>query len=67
MEEQVVSVGFEDVFDVVCPHCFTRVELYVDPTSVGSFVEDCAVCCRPWEVAVGRDDQGIPHLDISRA
>ena len=37
MEEQVVSVGFEDVFDVVCPHCFTRVELYVDPTSVGSF------------------------------
>ena len=67
MEEDVVSVGVEDVVQVICPHCFSTVALYVDPTSVGSLVEDCEVCCRPWEIAVGRDEQGMPHLDVGRA
>ena len=37
-----------------CPYCGKTVELYVD---VGggqhqTYVEDCPVCCRPWEVEV---------------
>lgn len=42
----------------ICPYCGEPVELYIDPDG-GSrqlYVEDCAVCCRPWEVEVV--DQG---------
>lgn len=67
MEEQVVSVGFEDIFSVVCPYCMTHVELYLDPTSNGTLVEDCEVCCRPWEINVGRDADGVAHLSVGRA
>ena len=67
MEEQVVSVGFEDIFSIVCPYCMTQVELYLDPTSNGTLVEDCEVCCRPWEINVGRDADGVAHLSVGRA
>jgi Cysteine-rich CPXCG len=35
-----------------CPYCGQPVELYIDegggPRQV--YVEDCPVCCRPWQV-----------------
>jgi hypothetical protein len=45
----------EDVAVVQCPYCFESLELYVDPETEGSFVQDCDVCCRPWQVAVWRE------------
>ena len=57
-----------DVASVTCPYCFEVVELYVDPESEGTFVEDCAVCCRPWTVSVGRDElTGELVVDVARA
>jgi hypothetical protein len=44
----------EETADVRCPYCRERVQLYVDPDTVGVYVEDCAVCCRPWQVEVER-------------
>ncbi len=46
--------------DVNCPYCGETVELLVD-TSGGdsqSYVEDCEVCCRPWNVSVALDPAG---------
>jgi len=40
---------------VRCPHCRERVALYVDPDTQGTFVEDCEVCCRPWQVTAWRE------------
>ena len=42
-----------------CPYCGESFETSVD-TSAGSqhYVEDCAVCCRPIEVALRVDDEG---------
>jgi hypothetical protein len=39
---------------VFCPHCGEAVEIALDPGSgpVQSYVEDCEVCCRPWQVTV---------------
>ncbi len=31
----------EDVVTVTCPYCRERIELYVDPDTSGTFVEDC--------------------------
>jgi len=43
-----------------CPYCGEDVELDVDDSagSLQAFVQDCPVCCRPWEVQISRDRYG---------
>jgi hypothetical protein len=38
---------------VQCPFCWEEIEITVD-TSQGDYetVEDCSVCCRPWQLTV---------------
>jgi hypothetical protein len=57
----------DDVAQVQCPYCFELVELWVDPDTVGSFVEDCSVCCRPWQVSATRDADGALLVTVGRA
>ena len=57
----------EEVAKVRCPYCRERVELYVDPDTSGSYVEDCSVCCRPWAVHVVVDDAGERTVEIGPA
>ncbi len=42
-----------------CPYCGEGFETVVD-LSAGSqqYTEDCAVCCRPIEIALNVDDEG---------
>jgi cysteine-rich CPXCG protein len=47
-----------DVVQVQCPYCFETVEVYVDPETAGEMVQDCEVCCNPWQLVVTRDDSG---------
>lgn len=44
--------------EAVCPYCGERVELWVDESAGARqrYVEDCPVCCRPWQVEVTVDD-----------
>jgi hypothetical protein len=39
---------------VTCPYCSETVEISVDPGggSTQEYVEDCEVCCNPWQVNV---------------
>ena len=53
--------------EVQCPYCFESIELFVDPQTRGSYVEDCEVCCRPWTVHVERDDAGRLFVSLGRA
>lgn len=57
----------EDSVRVQCPWCLEPVELWIDPETRGSFVEDCEVCCRPWQVHVDRDEEGRPVVRVTRA
>ena len=43
-----------------CPYCGEAVELEMDESGGRhqSYVEDCPVCCRPWEVEVTCDQDG---------
>jgi cysteine-rich CPXCG protein len=45
---------------LTCPYCAEDVDLDIDESggSRQSFVEDCPVCCRPWEVEVTLDQNG---------
>lgn len=49
-----------DWVPVRCPYCGARVELDVDDGgwSRQSYVQDCPVCCQPWQVEVARDEFG---------
>ncbi len=49
---------------VSCPYCGEESEVAVDPGSgaVQEYVEDCAVCCRPWHVVVTYDENGHAHV-----
>jgi len=42
-----------------CPYCGEVIELAIDEGggSAQSYVEDCPVCCQPWQVEVTRDPE----------
>jgi hypothetical protein len=46
--------------DVWCPYCGESSEISLDPGggAVQSYVEDCPVCCHPWQVTVRYDEEG---------
>jgi hypothetical protein len=49
-----------DPIPLECPCCGEPVELLIDTGGAErqAYVEDCPVCCRPWEVEVSRDLDG---------
>jgi transposase-like protein len=44
---------------LTCPYCGEDVELVIDESGGDqqSYVEDCPVCCRPWQVEVMLDPE----------
>jgi hypothetical protein len=45
---------------VLCPYCGEEASVWIDD-SAGDFqryVEDCPICCRPWQLSIWRDDDG---------
>jgi hypothetical protein len=55
--------SLDEVYTAYCPYCSEENELSVDlgggPHQ--SYIEDCSVCCRPWQVRVEVDDEGALH------
>jgi hypothetical protein len=49
-----------DPIELSCPYCGEPVELDIDEggSSRQAYVEDCPVCCRPWNVEVMRHADG---------
>jgi hypothetical protein len=52
---------------VTCPYCLEEVELVLEVDVEGSFVQDCEVCCNPWQLSVTRDFEGGLFVDVQRA
>ena len=55
--------------EVFCPYCGESVTLAIDPGggSHQEYVEDCEVCCRPWQVRVDYDLDGFATVTIEPA
>ena len=45
----------DDSFVVDCPYCGETVEIYIEPDVEGDLVQDCEVCCNPWQISVWND------------
>jgi hypothetical protein len=56
----------DSVFQVECPYCGEEIDVQVEWDVAGSFVQDCEVCCNPWNVRVIRDGEDR-HLEVTRA
>ncbi len=56
----------DDTATIVCPYCGEAVTIAVDPGGGSSqqYVEDCEVCCNPWNVSVVFVD-GLAKVEIS--
>ena len=45
-----------DVVVVVCPWCGESCDLWIDSELEGSTIQDCEICCRPWQLHVHWSD-----------
>ena len=52
--------------EVRCPYCGELVEIGLDPGGgmVQDYVEDCQVCCRPWQVLVSYQPDGSAVVSL---
>ena len=55
-----------DRFRVVCPYCGERLEIYLEPDVEGDMIQDCEVCCNPWQLHVWTDGDDR-HVTVTRA
>jgi hypothetical protein len=53
-------------FIVVCPYCGEEVEIVVEPDTRGVMVQDCEVCCNPWQLRIVGDGEAR-GAEVSRA
>jgi len=58
----------DDAAVVVCPYCGEEVEIALDAGGEESqeYVEDCEVCCRPWNVTVHYGSGGTADVRVER-
>lgn len=50
--------------DIACPYCGEVITLVVDDSAGDQrYIEDCHVCCKPIEVRVSVDDDGMVEID----
>jgi Cysteine-rich CPXCG len=55
--------GTEPV-EISCPYCGETIEILVDPSVENqTYIEDCQVCCRPINLTVTIDDEGVPLVE----
>lgn len=54
---------------VWCPYCGEEVVVALDPGSGThqAYVEDCQVCCRPWQVTVTYTSDGSARVEVEAA
>lgn len=64
-DEFPLGDGVADLVQQVhCPYCGESVEVTLDPGSGSQqeYIEDCSVCCRPWNVSVTYHEDGTADV-----
>jgi Cysteine-rich CPXCG len=60
-------MSLQEELEIECPYCGERITLLVD-SSAGSqeYIEDCQVCCKPINVYVTVNEEGLPRVAVRR-
>lgn len=64
LEEAEVLV---ENYQVQCPYCFEWVEIWMESDVQGRLIQDCEVCCRPWQLTFTRDEEDQAQVHVERA
>jgi hypothetical protein len=56
----------DDEASVQCPYCGEWQSVVLDPESIGEMVQDCEVCCEPWQMTVRRSSGGKLAVRVTR-
>ena len=67
-DEDLDSLSDADI-QVTCPYCGEEVAITLDPDGGPSqeYVQDCEVCCRPWQVYVKYGREGAVEVRVDVA
>jgi len=58
-------MSLQDEIEIECPYCGERIVLLVDGSAgAQEYVEDCQVCCRPINLSVTVDEEGVPQVEV---
>lgn len=50
--------------DIDCPYCGEGITVFVDDSAgEQDYVEDCQVCCKPIQIRVRLDEDGVPTVE----
>jgi hypothetical protein len=65
--EEIVTWDTEA--EVVCPYCGAVVTIGLDPGGGNeqTYVEDCQVCCQPWQIHLRYDRDGSALVELETA
>ena len=61
-----MSEPADDEVPVQCPYCGEWQSIVLDPESIGEMVQDCEVCCEPWQMTVRRGRDGKLGVNLRR-
>ncbi|MGB9429082.1 MAG: CPXCG motif-containing cysteine-rich protein [Gammaproteobacteria bacterium] len=55
-----------ETVDIQCPYCGETIEVVIDCSVEDQrYIEDCQVCCRPMDITVAIDADGVPNVEAS--
>ena len=65
--ESAAALG--EYLEFLCPYCCENVGTAIDLTAGSrSFIEDCTVCCQPYEITLVIDERGeLTSMDVQRS
>lgn len=51
---------------VTCPYCGEENAIFIDESAgeEQQYVEDCQVCCKPWQIVVSTTVEGEVEVDV---
>ena len=56
----------QEEVEIGCPYCGERITLLVDGSAgTQDYIEDCQVCCRPINLSVTVDEEGVLQVEAS--
>ena len=63
------TVTWDTEAEVVCPYCGAGVTIGLDPGGGNeqTYVEDCQVCCQPWQIHLQYDCDGSALVEVDTA
>ena len=60
-------MSLQETAEIECPYCGERIYLLIDCSiDTQDYIEDCQVCCRPMNIHVTVNEEGLTQVEVHR-